>query len=210
MRNLHNYILENYGREALQELQQWEKWELRHSDYSNHRRFTLRCIGRDIVLVSLKLWSTNGNISYGARKIIQKAEKQILQDRVKCINVILWDNEGKLDRCRSRLLSLATTTTSKDRCIEFINKVREARFIKIKNRQVKKFNKLVAKSGREISTQSVNNNNQPWSSSNNNNQTQSHNTNNKWVINLSDISLTPAQESLLAKGPNFAVASKNP
>ena len=86
----------------------------------------------------------------------------------------------------------------------------EARFIKIKNKQVNKFNKLVAKSGREISTQSVNNSNQPWSSSNNNNQTQTHNTNNKWVINLSDTPLTQAQESLLAKDPNFAVASKIP
>ena len=49
-----------------------------------------------------------------------------------------------LDRCGSRLLSLVTTT-SKDRCREFINKVREARFIKIKNRDVNKFNRLVAK-----------------------------------------------------------------
>ena len=46
-------------------------------------------------------------------------------------------------------------------CIEFINKVREARFIKIKNRQVNKFHRLVAKWGREISAQSVNNSNQP-------------------------------------------------
>ena len=43
------------------------------------------------------------------------------------------------------MLSLVTTITSKDRCIEFIIKVREARFIKIKNKQVNKFNRLVAK-----------------------------------------------------------------
>ena len=111
---------------------------------------------------------------------------------------------------RSRLLSLVTTTKVKDRCIEFINKVRKNRFIKVKNRQVNKFNRLLAESGREISTQSVSNSNQPQSSSNNNNQTQTHNTNNKWVINLSYTPLTPAQESLLAKGPNFAVSPPNP
>ena len=33
---------------------------------------------------------------------------------------------------------------------------------------------------------------------------------NKWVVNLSSVPLTPAQESLLAKGPNFALASLNP
>ena len=114
--------------------------------------------------------------------------------------------------------SLVTTTASRDRCREFINKVREARFIKIKNRQVNKFNRLVSKSGndrnnggRERNTQSnrqmqaasYNSNN---NSINNNNQSQPSNPN-KWVINLSNTPLTPAQESLLAKGPNFAVAS---
>ena len=43
-----------------------------------------------------------------------------------------------------------------------------------------------------------------------NNQTQTCNTNNKWVINLSNTPLTPAQESLLAKGLNFAIAPQTP
>ena len=40
--------------------------------------------------------------------------------------------------------------------------------------------------------------------SSNNNQA------NKWVVNLSSVPLTPAQESLLAKGPTFALAPLNP
>ena len=36
------------------------------------------------------------------------------------------------------------------------------------------------------------------------------NNNNKWVVNLSKILLTPAQHSLLGKGPNFAVTTKAP
>ena len=36
----------------------------------------------------------------------------------------------------------------------------------------------------------------------------SNNTKQKWVINLSNTPLTPAQESLLAKGPNFAIVPK--
>ena len=31
----------------------------------------------------------------------------------------------------------------------------------------------------------------------------------KWVINLSDVPLTPMQEAVLAHGPNFAVTPKN-
>ena len=33
---------------------------------------------------------------------------------------------------------------------------------------------------------------------------------NKWVVNLSSVPLTPAQEFLLAKEPNFVLASFNP
>ena len=40
-------------------------------------------------------------------------------------------------------------------------------------------------------------------SENNNNQTGNY-SNSKWVINLSKTTLTKGQESLLAKGPNFA------
>ena len=32
----------------------------------------------------------------------------------------------------------------------------------------------------------------------------------KWVINLSDVPLTPTQEMVLAHGPNFAVTPRNP
>ena len=50
--------------------------------------------------------------------------------------------------------------------------------------------------------QGVISNSQVSNPSDNNND----NNNNKWVINLSKTSLTKVQESLLAKGPNFAPA----
>ena len=43
----------------------------------------------------------------------------------------------------------------------------------------------------------------------NRNQSQtSESNNNKWVINLSNTALTPAQESLLSKGLNYTIAPK--
>ena len=54
-------------------------------------------------------------------------------------------------------------------------------------------------------TQGVINNSQAGNPSGNNNDNNNNN-NNKWVINLSKPSLTKVQESLLAKGPNFALA----
>ena len=141
-----------------------------------------------------------------------RAEKQLLQDRVKYINGILYDNEGKLDRSRSRLLSLVTTTTAKDRCIEMVNKVREFRCTKIKIRQVNKFSRLIARSGngRETIAHCRNISNQLQASNSNSNQLQASGSNNKCVINLSNTLLIPAQESLLTKGPNYAIAPINP
>ena len=100
-----------------------------------------------------------------------------------------------------KLLSIVTTTTM-DRCYEFINKVRESRFIKIRDKQVNKFNRLAGKRdrGRGTNAQTIGTDNQLQASSNNN----------KWVINLSNTLLTQAQKSLLSKGPNYVIAPKNP
>ena len=113
---------------------------------------------------------------------------------------------------------MVTTTTTQGKCIEFINKVRENRFNKIKERQVSKFNRLINKPSnkdRDSSTQPMGNPRQLQQPSSKlrqlqeiisqSNQFQTTNNNNKWVINLSKTPLTPAQQSLLAKGPNFAV-----
>ena len=45
------------------------------------------------------------------------------------------------------------------------------------------------------------------SNNSNNNQSQALENNDKWVINLSKTPLTPAQQSVLAKGANYAIAS---
>ena len=51
------------GLEALQALQEWEKWVIKDSDYKNHRRFTLRCINKGIIQVSIRLKSTSNSRS---------------------------------------------------------------------------------------------------------------------------------------------------
>ena len=153
-------------------LQEWESLEIKESDYRNHQRFTLRCIGNDVISVSVRLKSTIN--SRRAKQIIHRAERQLLQDTVKEINGILLDNTIKLDRCRSRLSSLVTTTTMK-KCTDFINKVREFSFIKLRDRQVTEFSRLMENKDRELAAQPPVNNN----------QMQAHSNLNKWVINLS-------------------------
>ena len=93
MRNQHKFIEENHGLESQQLLQEWEKWVIKDSDNKNHRRFTLRCISKNLIPVCVRLKSTSNSRSRRAKEIIHRAEKQLLQDRIKCINGILHDNE---------------------------------------------------------------------------------------------------------------------
>ena len=109
---------------------------------------------------------------------------------------------------------MVTNKTDLERCSRFIDKGREDRYGKVKDRQVRKFQNLFNKSKNnnnrfgQVSSGSnlerPNNN----SSNNNNNTSQLHDNNNKWVINLFKTRLTEGQVSVLAKGPNFAITPK--
>ena len=128
-------------------------------------------------------------------------------------NAILQDNECKIAASKSRLLSIVTNTTTQQKCKEFVHKVREFTFIKVRDRQINKFNRLMHRDNLMVKQQSLQSIGSiqvqvPVSHCQvqgpiNNNQT------NKWVINLSSVPLTPAQESLLAKGPNLALLLLN-
>ena len=110
----------------------WERLWLRESDYKNHRIFTLRCLHKDLVPVSIKLKSTLKTDR--AKNIIRKAEKDLIQVRIKSITSIL-DNIGKQTQlCRSKLASIISTERLRE-CQGFIDKVGEIRFNKVKLRQ---------------------------------------------------------------------------
>ena len=213
MRNLHKDLKENYGLEALQLLRLWEKGVIRECNYENHR-FTFRCISKDLVPVIVKLRSACSKISQGAGKIIEKAEKQLLQNRVRCINNTIQATVNTMNNSKSRLASIVTNKKGLDRCSRSIDKVREDRYGKVKDRQVRKFNILISKN--KNNNNSSSNNNNPTQvedidrvdSNNSNINSQSQANNNKWVINLSKTSLTGGQRSVVAKGPNFSIAPR--
>ena len=90
--------------------------------------------------------------------------------------------------------SPVNNTTDIEKCSKFINKVREDRFFKVRERKVNKCNRLDNNQTQAV----VNSNNL----NNGNSQSQQGNSN-KCVINLSKTLLT--KESFLANGPNFAI-----
>ena len=81
-----------------------------------------------------------------ARQIIRKAEKDLLQARIKAINNILEQVDRETQECRAKLASIISQERL-EQCQDFINKVSELRFNKVKLRQINKLNHLVTKKG---------------------------------------------------------------
>ena len=59
----------------------------------------LRCLGLNLIPVSIRLKpvASKQHIIPSARKIIEKAEKQLLQDRVRGINKTIQDSEDQVN-----------------------------------------------------------------------------------------------------------------
>ena len=51
-------LISEYGQESVRFLRQWEKLEMKMADFQNHRRFTLRCLSKGLIPVSIKLKTT--------------------------------------------------------------------------------------------------------------------------------------------------------
>ena len=142
MRNLHKIILEQHGMEALQLFKDWERIQIRDCEYRNHRIFTLRCITKGLVPVSIKLRTTIRTEK--ARKIIRKVERHLLQARVKSINSLLGYNTKQRELCRSQLVSILSTSTMNGFQL-FIDKISKFKYLKVRERQIIKFNRLLQK-----------------------------------------------------------------
>ena len=157
-------------------------------------KFTLRCIHNDLVPSSIKLKSTLK--STRANQILRKAEKDLLQARVKSINYILDQTSKQLDECRSKLVTIVSTQKLRE-CQDFVDKVGETRFNKVKLRQLNKLNLLtIRKEGNITRSNNTNTNNLALCTNN----LASRNLNNSQVnINNSQVNPPPGKESLLPR-----------
>ena len=81
------------------------------------------------------------------------AEKQLLQTRLKSINSLLDNNTKQLELNRSKIASILTPLNYQE-CQDFIDKIKEKRFIKVRERQVRKLNNLINKKEGGITWQS--------------------------------------------------------
>ena len=86
--NLFSYLQDKYGQDSVRLLRFWEFTFKKMTDHKNRRRFTLRCIKVGITPVSLRIRNPlkTGQIY----EIIHKVERQLLYERVRNINNILY------------------------------------------------------------------------------------------------------------------------
>ena len=238
MRNIHNHLNLQYGREMHQNFCRWEKLEMKMVDFSNHRRFSLRCLSEGLIPTSIKLKS---NIKTPKGQwIIYKAEKSLLNERIRNINNTIAMLKIQVDTC-TYLLETNLEGKIMEECNRFIESKREKRHFQTKQHQIGKFNRLLQrkldqnkgghskqhvyqkKNCRTFGTTEHYNLDTYSNNSNNSNNMRDHtrpdknkNLNKeedhgrKWVHNLSSTPLTDAQKKILSRGPNFAILPKNP
>ena len=203
-----------------------KKLVIKMAEFKNHRRFTLRCLSKGLIPTSIKL-KTRVHTPKG-NEILRKAERMLMNERVRSINNTINMLNRQADTCIDLLESILSQDVMKI-CIEFINRTRERRHQKTMLRQTKKFEKLLEKTGgrsNNLRGSDGRNNIKGTSIIDETTQTREtteavitttvayiHNNNNnrtKWVHNLSKTPLTEAQEKALSRGPNFAITTKEP
>ena len=192
------------------------------ADFSNHRRFSLRCLSKGLIPVSVRLKS-NIKTPKG-RQIIKKAEIALLNERVRSINNSLTMFTIQRDTCINQLKDNLDKETM-EKCERCIKEKREIRHLKTFEWQVSKFDRLFHRqTGGRINNQHVLSPDTVYvqeqldiTTSNNETSIERHNVDrpaldnhNIWVRNLSRTPLTDAEERLLAHGPNFAVVPREP
>ena len=171
-------------------------------NYQNHRRFSLGCLGNRIIPVSIRLKS---NVrTQRSDNIIQKAEKSLLNERIREVNITLDWLKHDTYMYQSKLSAIISPDQMEE-CKEFIKEHIELRHKSAMERQKNKYLKLwdqkykSSKSGNGTCI------------GGHSNQDKNSTINTKcWVVNLSSQPLSPAQETVLAHGPTPAVIPMTP
>ena len=146
MRSLHIQLYQEYDGEIVKNFCWWERYEKKMADFANHRRFTLRCLAEDLVPVSIRL-KQNIRTPKGLQ-IIKKAERALLNERVRLINNTLIMLKSQRDTCMNEL-ERSINEEWMAKCKEFIEVGRENHHLKTLGRQKISFISFYLRNKRE-------------------------------------------------------------
>ena len=133
------HIRRKYGEENVKIFCRWEKMENKMADFSNHKRFTLRCLTEDIIPVSIRLKSSIKTPK--GHHIIRKAEWALLNERVRLVNNTIAMLKIQIDTC-IQYLENTLDSTSMEEWTRFIKEKKESRHFKTLERQKSKSERL--------------------------------------------------------------------
>ena len=164
-----------------------------------HHRFSLRCFNKDIIPVSIRLKSSIRTPR--SLNILKKAERALLDERIRTINDTLEMLEHQRNTCMNKL-SRVLDQKVMDESQVFINRTKKARHFKTLEWQKAEFERLGMRSkgtkGGHSNDQNMNI--YMYDSGKNLNSRQTATTTTapaamfKWVINMSSTPLTEAQK----------------
>ncbi len=185
--NLFSKVRTNFGQPTVKIIREWDKTARKLARNRNHLVFNLRCKDEEICPSSLKIKCPIKTKT--AEDIVLKARKDLLRERIRITQNIVNQLGDDVERIEDKF----NTAVPQDIAIEvknFVKRSSEKEFSKTKNRHQEKLEKLI---------------NKKWNSSEDNldlSGTQMK----KWVINLSKYKCSNSENSVLAKGLNFAVS----
>ena len=226
MRNIHSYLTTKYGKETVEIYRRWEKYEYKMADFQNHQRFSLRCLSNNIIPTSVRLKSTIRTPK--AKYIIHRAEKALLNERIRSITNTITMFKILRDTCISQLEDILDIEIMEE-CRTFIEIRRERRHLSTLERHLSKFRRLchmkiqvaaqtpgMVHKGKISSNTCTTTCNQTTKITDTSRSSiispdnQQDNICENWVRNMSKTPLTKAEESLLGHGPNFVMVPKDP
>ena len=158
-------------------------------------------------IVSIRL-KTNVKTSKGFQ-IIRRAEKQLLNERIRSVYntlELLMLRRGTCIEELKKIIDLDQNEKTFEECSTFIKRVTEYRHHQVMNRQRQKFEKLERKNRKNGRS----NQGQDTCMNNSKKTADRRDSKNNWVINLSKTPLTIEQERLLSRGPKFVIRQRKP
>ena len=183
-----------FDRMIIKKFREWEKIEHKIAAFQNHLHFTLHCKHHGIFPPSLTLkCSMKGK---GVDHILIKAQKQLTNERITRINRQL-DYYNNIKSDIDEYLFTNLTGTYYEETKQWMAHARNAKFVNIRSGQQRKFEKLKQK---HLSA------NDDVNTITKIQEQEEKAIKEKWVVNLSDRSLTEDETSLLSKGLNFAIS----
>lgn len=185
--NIFELLRGSFGKECVKTLRHLERLERTRARHKNHLRFNLRCRDEDITPASLNI--KNPIHTKNAEKIIKRAQKDLVKERIKTtgnkIERITEQTKVEKDNFK-RIFPIDQDTQTK--IDEYLEIIYEQELKKTKTRQLNKLQKLIERK--------------------NGNKKTYMETNEKWVRNLSQRTLTETEKRILTRGLNFAITPK--